>query len=100
MTSVLAAFVVLAVGYSIVIPVGEGVDETPHFDYIRYVKDHRRLPIQPDSRSEVAVWMGHHPPLYYVMGALTISWIDTSDFDQVFRPNPHFVWRENSSSNG
>lgn len=46
------------------------------------------------------MWMGHHPPLYYVLGSLAISWIDSSDFDQMLRPNPHFVWAENDGSNG
>lgn len=100
----LAAFVVLAAGYSLAIPVGEGVDEVPHFDYVRYVKEHKKLPIQPLSRDEsdegIEVWMGHHPPLYYVLGALAISWVDTSDFAEVIRPNPHFVWQENSGANG
>jgi 4-amino-4-deoxy-L-arabinose transferase-like glycosyltransferase len=94
-------FAILAIGYSLAIPPGEGVDEIPHFDYIRYIKENRRLPIQPMSRQEgVEVWMGHHPPLYYLMGALAIAWSNTADFGQTFRPNPHFVWQENDGSNG
>lgn len=100
MGTFLAAFILLAVGYSLAIPSGEGVDETSHFSYVKYVKERRQLPIQPVSRSGVEVWMGHHPPLYYVLGALSISWVDTSDFNQVFQPNPHFVWRENDGRNG
>ena len=64
--ALLVLFTLLATGYAVAIPPGEGVDETPHFDYIRYVKDNRRLPVQPMNRAEgVKVWMGHHPPLYY-----------------------------------
>jgi 4-amino-4-deoxy-L-arabinose transferase-like glycosyltransferase len=97
----LGAFAVLAVGYAVTIPPGEGVDETPHFDYVRYVKENRCLPVQPvDGTEAVKVWMGHHPPLYYVLGALAISWSDTSDFGQTFRPNPHFIWNENLDDNG
>ncbi|GAG23561.1 unnamed protein product, partial [marine sediment metagenome] len=97
----LTTFVILGVGYSIVIPPGEGVDETAHFDHVRYVKDHKALPIQPHSLEQgVQVWMGHHPPLYYILGGLVISWVDTSDYAQAFRPNPHFVWLENVGSNG
>ena len=97
----LAGFIALAAGYSFLIPPGEGVDETPHFDYVRYVKEHGALPIQPLSREEgVRVWMGHHPPLYYVLGAVAIYWVDTSDFSEAFRPNPHFVWQENTGFNG
>ncbi len=97
----LVTFVVVAVWYSLIIPPGEGVDETPHLHYVLYVKEQRALPVQPMFGIEAAeVRMGHHPPLYYVLGAIMISWIDTSDFAQTFRPNPHFVWLENIDSNG
>jgi hypothetical protein len=63
----LVIFAVVAIWYSMIIPPGEGVDETPHFDYVRYVKEHWALPIQPHTLEEgVQVWMGHHPPLYYI----------------------------------
>jgi 4-amino-4-deoxy-L-arabinose transferase-like glycosyltransferase len=101
LAGLLVTFLVLAVGYSVLIPVGEGVDETAHFAYAVYVKEERSLPIQPQTPEEgVEVWMGHHPPLYYVLGALAISWVDTTDFPDVFRPNPHFVWQENVGDNG
>lgn len=97
----LVIFAVVAIWYSMIIPPGEGVDETPHFDYVRYVKEHRALPIQPHTLEEgVQVWMGHHPPLYYILGSLLVSMVDTSDFTQAFRPNPHFVWAENTGGNG
>ena len=97
----LVTFLVLTVGYSVLIPAGEGVDETAHLAYAVYVKEERSLPIQPQTPEEgVEVWMGHHPPLYYVLGALAISWVDTTDFPDVFRPNPHFVWQENVGDNG
>lgn len=101
LSAVLATFVALAIGYGIAIPVGEGVDEKPHFDYVRYVKENKALPIQPLSQDQnVQVWMGHHPPLYYVLGGVAISLIDTSDSADVFRFNPHFTWQENSGFNG
>ena len=93
-------FVALAGWYSVQIPPGEGVDESAHFRYVKYVKEQRALPVQPMEPRGVKVGMGHHPPLYYVLGALGILWIDTADFDQVLRPNPHYVWAENDGSNG
>ena len=93
-------FVALAGWYSVQIPPGEGVDEAAHFRYVKYVKEQRALPVQPMEPRGVKVGMGHHPPLYYVLGALGILWIDTADFDQVLRPNPHYVWAENDGSNG
>jgi 4-amino-4-deoxy-L-arabinose transferase-like glycosyltransferase len=94
------AFAALAGWYSVKIPPGEGVDETPHFDYVRYVKEQRALPVQPLEPGNVKVWMGHHPPLYYVLSGLTILWTDTADVSQVLRPNPHFEWAENNGQNG
>lgn len=94
------AFLTLAGWYSVVIPAGEGVDEAHHLAYVRYIKEKKALPVQPMEGQAVQVWMGHHPPLYYVLGSVAISWIDTFDFDQVLRPNPHFVWAENDDRNG
>jgi len=44
--------------------------------------------------------MGHHPPLYYALGAILSFWSDTTDFSTVLVPNPHFVWAENDPVNG
>lgn len=99
---VLVVFVAVAVWYSVAIPVGEGVDEVPHFAYVRYVKDHWALPVQPwrDNGRALQVWMGHHPPLYYVLGAMLSFWSDTTDYSSVLMPNPHFIWAENDPVNG
>src|SRR5690606_6262503 len=32
---------------------------------------------------------GNQPPLYYILGAILTSMIDTSDIDDVMRVNPH-----------
>ncbi len=94
-------FLGLAVSYLFWIPPGEGVDEAAHFAYVRYVKEQQRLPVQPTQPGDpIAVSMGHHPPLYYMLNALLITGQDTSNFAQVFRPNPHFTWVENDGRNG
>ncbi|MAT97029.1 MAG: hypothetical protein CL608_07800 [Anaerolineaceae bacterium] len=98
---VLTSFTLLAICYVVWIPPGEGVDEVAHFAYVRYVKEQQRLPAQPTQTGDpISVSMGHHPPLYYVLNALLIAGQDTSNFDQVFRPNPHFTWIENDGRNG
>lgn len=96
----LIAYAVLATIYSVVIPAGEGVDEIPHFAYVRFIKEGNGLPVQSFEPNRSPVFMGHHPPLYYLLGGLVTSWTDTSDFNQAFVPNPHFVWRENYGGNG
>ena len=95
------AFAGIAAWYASVIPSGEAVDELPHFQYVLHVKETGRLPLQPQTLVEgVDVWMGHHPPLYYAFGALITLPFDTSDAEDVFVPNSHFVWRENDGRNG
>jgi 4-amino-4-deoxy-L-arabinose transferase-like glycosyltransferase len=54
--------------------------------------------VQPVSGEPAAVWMGHHPPLYYALGAVLIAPVDTSDRAGVLQPNPHFQWDENGSA--
>ena len=94
-------FIGIALWYSFVIPAGEGVDEIPHFQYVTYVKETGSLPVQPKTLAQgVEVWMGHHPPLYYVFGALVTAPFDTANADDVFKSNNHFIWRENDGRNG
>ena len=76
---ILLAFAVLAAWYSVAIPLGEAVDEIPHFDYVRYVTMYHALPIQPwrDNGQPWSVTMGHHPPLYYALAGASSSWSPT-----------------------
>lgn len=94
MGALLALFVTIGLWYSIAIPPGEGVDEAAHFAYVRYVADEWRLPVQPLDDTHPQVWMGHHPPLYYFLGALVIAPVDTQSNLSALRSNPHFRWDE------
>jgi 4-amino-4-deoxy-L-arabinose transferase-like glycosyltransferase len=97
-----ASFILLALAYNLVIPVGEGVDELPHFEYVRFVGDNWTIPIQPwqDNGQPLRVWMAHHPPLYYFLMAGVSTWAQTADIHSVMQPNPHFIWTETDPSNG
>ena len=99
---VLTLFLAIGFWYTLWNPLGEGVDEGSHFQYVRYIKETRTLPVQPtpDHPRPLHVSMGHHPPLYYLLGAFSISWIDVSDAPQVLIPNPHFVWGVDHPRNG
>lgn len=59
-----STFVVLALAYNALLPIGEGPDELAHFEYIRMLAERHRLPRAADDR-----WQGHQAPLYYVIGA-------------------------------
>jgi 4-amino-4-deoxy-L-arabinose transferase-like glycosyltransferase len=83
---ILALFVILATGYSVIVPLGEAPDEVPHFTYIRYIAEHHRLPVGAEEHE------GFQPPLYYLIGAASTFWIDTSDF--VVRANGDYSFTD------
>ncbi|MCS7178774.1 MAG: hypothetical protein RML46_08375 [Anaerolineae bacterium] len=95
-------FLTIGLWYTLWNPIGEGVDEGDHFEYVRYIKERRALPIQPwqDNGRPLLVSMGHHPPLYYTLLAIGIAWIDTRDAPDVLIRNPHFVWGVDHPRNG
>ena len=71
---ILLAFFVLAAAYSVVVPLGEGPDEAPHFTVIRYIVQHRHLPSTAEEHE------AFQPPLYYLLGAGLTSWADYTGY--------------------
>lgn len=85
----LASFVLLALFYSLIIPIFEGPDEDDHFRYVKFITDHRALPVQQFvTGGGAAGHQGWQPPLYYALAALLISPIDTSDLADHLWRNP------------
>src|SRR5512141_97800 len=89
-----AIFVTLAIFYSVIIPLFEGPDEDDHFRYVRYIADHRALPVQQFQQGGgEAGHQGWQPPLYYGLAAVIIAPIDTSDFEQRLWRNPFMSYQ-------
>ena len=87
--TILIAFLVLGVTYSVATPIFEASDELWHYPLVQWLSKGNPLPVQ-DAKN-VGPWKqeASQPPLYYwLMGAAT-SWIDTSDMPQVRQENPH-----------
>ncbi len=61
--AVIAVFVVFAVVYTRITPIGASPDELSHLGYIRGIADHFQLP--PAGQAE-----RQQPPLYYLLGAV------------------------------
>src|SRR5690606_25439656 len=89
--SLIAIYLGIALWYAIMTPPGEGVDELPHFDYVLYLRTHQHMSVYVDG-APVSVWMAHHPPLYYSMGAGVTLPFSSDDREDVLQPNPHFRW--------
>jgi len=73
---ILAIYVVLAVAYSLALPLSMGDDEWAHFLYIRFIAEHGRLPINLAERGnwDEVGYKADDPPLYHLLVAgLTAS---------------------------
>lgn len=66
--AILAVYLVLAVGYSVAVPLGEAPDEADHYAYIAYLGVQRSLPVGPE------VTQSKHPPLYHAAAAALSAW--------------------------
>ena len=89
--ALLAAYVGLALAYSLAAPIYEPTDEIRHFRYVRHLIVYRDLPVQQAEGSRA---QSHHPPLYYALSALVSSWVPVSQ-DVYYEPptNPYWGYR-------
>ncbi len=87
---ILLAFILLAIGYSLVTPPLEAGDESRHYAVVKYMADTGRLPVQQPGEAQIH-WSheGNQPPLYYALAAALTFWIDTGSWNDVFWYNPH-----------
>jgi len=88
---ILAAFIVLSLSYSLINPLYEATDELRHYRFVRTLATEQRLPIQGQEscRSQ-----GHHPPLFYALGAAATFWIESNrDICDTPEENPFWAYR-------
>jgi hypothetical protein len=73
---IILGYIVLALSYSVINPLGEAPDEVSHYAYARYVGRERALP-PPEGAARGEVFQ---PPLYYALVGLATGWIEERDF--------------------
>ncbi len=73
---VLLIFVILAICYSLVVPITQGEDELAHYRYLSFIAQTGRLPASYAER-EQAWYRSDWPPLYHLLVGWTVSWLDT-----------------------
>lgn len=78
--AILLTHLALSVLYGIVVPLWEAHDEWAHYKYVEYVARNRALP-PPNQRltREYTYDEASQPPLYYVLAAIPVLAVDTSD---------------------
>jgi len=64
--AILSVFAVLALAYSVTVPLGESPDELAHYRYVRYMDETGRPPLTAQDR-QLSGYKGHEPPLYYLL---------------------------------
>ncbi len=69
-------YALLAVSYSIVVPIGRGADEWAHYWYAQFIAENGRLPANPAER-EAAGYKSDWPPLYHLSAAVVTGWVKT-----------------------
>ncbi|MHB1417554.1 MAG: glycosyltransferase family 39 protein, partial [Chloroflexota bacterium] len=87
---VILLFLVATSSFNVLHPLWEAPDEAQHYEYIRYLVQHRSL---PDARliAEVGASELHQVPLYYALQALVVGWVD-HDAAKVWHANPFVTW--------
>ena len=88
-----AAYLVLAILYSLSTPAWEAPDEDGHFQYVLYLRQTGQLPVQGQN----AIGSAHHAPLYYATASLLTLPIPAQAITTTFAQNPHFMWHGNGS---
>ena len=82
----------LGIAFNLATPIFEAPDEPNHYLFVRYLQVHHSLPVQahdPDGPR------AHHPPLYYLLGALLSAWVPVrGSVDRIdMQPNGRFRFR-------
>lgn len=90
LAALLLVHVALGVYWSVTIPIFEAHDEDGHYYFVRFLATERRLP-GPGDKSPSPNDEMHQPPLYYVLAALPVSFVDVSDA-LAPRYNPYMAW--------
>ncbi len=83
MRFVLVVFLLLALAYSIAIPIFETPDELQHYAVVNYIARYRWFPPLGDKPAE-HLWdqQALQAPLFYWLAAAATFWVDPSDFSQ------------------
>lgn len=86
--TLLVARFAVGVWYSVSIPLWEAFDEPGHYQYADYLARNRSLLKEGDPAAE-RIWERFQPPLYYVLVASAIFWVERPEPPEPVR-NPYF----------
>jgi len=87
---ILALYLCIGSMYALFNPLWEAPDEVYHFAMVQHLAT-SGLQLPSQEPGTVGLWNqeGNQPPLYYLIGAVLIAGVDTSDIQETLRFNPH-----------
>ena len=87
---ILLLYFLIGAAYSITNPILESPDELLNYENMRYLAEQKSLPVlQPGEFSKA-----HHPPLYYVIGAVATGWVPAINLNTLAdNVNPFWGYR-------
>ncbi len=74
---VIALFAVLGTAYSVAFPIFESWDENHHYDYVRYLVEEKRIPVQDLDGPETHFFQ---PPAYYLVTAALTAYLPADSY--------------------
>ncbi len=87
---ILGLYLLLGISYTLSNPILESPDELLNYENIRFIVEKRTLPVLHAGEFSKA----HHPPLYYVMGAVLAGWVPNQHLEELAgNSNPFWGYR-------
>jgi 4-amino-4-deoxy-L-arabinose transferase-like glycosyltransferase len=84
----LLLYILIALAHAYLAPLTTGPDELAHYEYVRFIADHGRLPLNRAERDQ-ASYKSDQPPLFHLIAALPASLIDPTGPPHLKRVGDH-----------
>ncbi len=84
----LLLYLITAFAYAALAPLTTGPDELAHYEYVRFIAEHGRLPLNAEERHQ-ASYKSDQPPLYHLLAALPAALVDPTGPPFLKRYNDH-----------
>ena len=75
LVSLLILYMLVALAHASLAPLTTGPDELAHYEYVRFIVEHGRLPLNTEERGQ-ASYKSDQPPLYHLLAAVPASLVD------------------------
>ena len=84
----LLLYLIVALAHATLAPLTIGPDELAHYEYVRFIADQGRLPLNNAERGQ-ASYKSDQPPLYHYLAALPVAFVDPTGPPTLKRVTDH-----------